>query len=264
MVEKTRSVLFGDADLGWTAPLRAELRKAGVQVTAASTGRDLLELAKRHVPDVVVLDEALEKAGVDVMVSLLRDRNPAVRIILLTPEGSDDPEPRRHLDPWRCLARSVPEADLREAVRSAMSGGASAGRKVRSPVIMCVDDDSLFLKSITRVLRRRGYTVVAYENPEEALEAVPVLKPAMAFLDVRMPVMDGLDMVAELRDELGKSFPLVLLSAKSSDQEISDGYRSGANYYLTKPCEPQKVVNLADYYVGDLDAGERRNLESQL
>src|SRR5207244_722807 len=114
----------------------------------------------------------------------------------------------------------------------------------------CVDDDRRFLDGLARVLRRHGYAVASYDNPEKAMEAVPIVNPTMVFLDVLMPGMSGLDLASELREEHGDSLPLVLLSARASDADISDGYRSGATCYLTKPCDPEALIDLAKSLVG--------------
>ncbi len=120
----------------------------------------------------------------------------------------------------------------------------------RPPVVLCVDDDRLFLKSLARILRRRDLVVIAYDNPDEAREAIPVHNPALAFVDVLMPGMNGLDLVSELREEHGSSLSVVLLSAKSSDEEILDGIRAGARYYVTKPCDPDRILQITDEVLG--------------
>jgi DNA-binding response OmpR family regulator len=105
---------------------------------------------------------------------------------------------------------------------------------------------------------------MGFESPEKALEGIPIHKPSLVFIDVLMPGMSGLDVAGELREEYGDKLPFVLLTAKSSDQEISEGYRTGAKYYITKPCEPDRVVNIADYLVGNLGPGERELIGSKL
>jgi DNA-binding response OmpR family regulator len=113
-----------------------------------------------------------------------------------------------------------------------------------------VDDDRLFLKSLARILRRRDVVVLCYEHPDEAREAIPVHNPALAFVDVLMPGMNGLDLVSELREEYGETLPIVLLSAKSSDEEIGQGLQAGARYYVTKPCDPDRILKIADEVLG--------------
>lgn len=260
MVEKPPSVLFGDPDPERINLIRSCLQDQGISVHAADSSRDFLALAQRHEPDVVVLDDRLERLGSQVIISLLRRHCPGSRIILLMSEGAHpDHEAFRHLDPICCLVRPIPDADLRVVISAALKG-VIPPTEGRPPVVLCVDDDPLFLKSLVRVLRRPGYAVISCDNPEEALEMIPILKPDLAFIDVLMPGMNGLDLASEIRDDCGQDFPLVLLSARSSDQEIAEGFRSGAANYITKPCEPRTILRTAEELLGRARKGRTRLL----
>ncbi|HLF92940.1 MAG TPA: response regulator [Planctomycetota bacterium] len=247
MVENQLSVLFGEPDLASSQALREKLEGEGIRIAASTSSREILELAGRHKPEVVVLDDRLEMMGSQVFISLFRRHCPDTRIILLLPEGTHpDRESLRHLEPVCCLVRPVADHDLLSVLRAAIKGAVPSGEGAKPPLILCVDDDERFLKSLVRVLRRPGYAVVSYDNPEEALEAIPILQPDLAFIDVLMPGMNGLDLASEIREDYGEGLPLVLLSARSSDREIADGYRSGATRYITKPCEPETLLNVAE------------------
>jgi DNA-binding response OmpR family regulator len=76
--------------------------------------------------------------------------------------------------------------------------------------------------------------------------------------------MNGLDLAEEIQEDSGGRVPVVLLSARASDQDISRGYRHGARYYITKPCEPRTVLDVVDYFIGDLEPEEREALERRL
>jgi DNA-binding response OmpR family regulator len=260
MVEKSLTVLFGDADLERSKYLRTRLQEQGIGVDAAQSSHDLLKLAEKEDPDVVVLDDRLELIGSQVFISLLRRHCPTTRIILLMPEGTHpDRETFRHLDPVCCLVRPISDGDLRVVITAALNGVVPPGEG-RPPVILCVDDDPLFLRSLVRILRRPGYAVISCSNPEEALEAIPILQPDLAFIDVLMPGMNGLDLASEIRDDYGDEFPLVLLSARTSDREISDGYRSGAATYITKPCEPESILRVAEELIPRARKGRKGSL----
>lgn len=250
MAEKTSSVLFGDRDLDRSKLLRSRLKDQGIAVHAVDSSTELLTLAEKLRPDVVVLDDGLEMIGSQVFITLLRRHCPGARIILLMPEGSHpDHEALRHLNPVCCLVHPVSDTDLRVVITAALKGVAPSGEG-RPPVVLCVDDDALFLKSLVRVLRRPGYAVISCDTPEEALEAIPILRPDLAFIDVLMPGMNGLDLASEIREDYGEELPLVLLSARSSDREIAEGYRSGATTYITKPCEPGSILRVAEELIG--------------
>ncbi|HLY10170.1 MAG TPA: response regulator, partial [Planctomycetota bacterium] len=113
-----------------------------------------------------------------------------------------------------------------------------------------------FLKSLARILRRRDVVVLCYDDPDEAREAIPVHNPALAFVDVLMPGMNGLDLVSEIREDYGNHLPVVLLSAKSSDEEIGQGMQAGACSYVTKPCDPDRILKILDEVLGARSAAQ--------
>jgi DNA-binding response OmpR family regulator len=250
MNSKVPTVLFGSADLESSRLVRERLRRDQLRVLASNNTGEFLELARRAGPDVIILDDTLESLGGEMLLRLLRQPCPEARVILLLPPGSHpDQKNLRHLGPVCSLVSPVADVDLAKVVALALQdqGGLPSPRP---PVVLCVDDDRLFLKSLARILRRRDVVVIAYDDPDEAREAIPVHSPALAFVDVLMPGMNGLDLVAELREEYGAALPVVLLSAKSSDEEIVDGIRAGARYYVTKPCDPDRILQITDEVLG--------------
>jgi DNA-binding response OmpR family regulator len=263
MSETSAVVLFGMSDLEATASTREILRGQGHEVFASSSSREILEVARRRAPAVIVLDDRLDAVGGQVLIGLLRDSCPEARIILVLPPGC---HPDHELNqPLVCtLASPVSEQELSVVIFAALRDHRPARAAAAPPVIFCVDDDALFLKSLVRILRRRGYSVVGFDSPEKVLEGIPIHKPSLVFIDVLMPGMNGLDLASELREEYGDSLPLVLLSARNSDEEIAEGYRTGARYYITKPCEPDRVINIADYLLRDLGPRERELIGSKL
>ncbi|MBI3857837.1 MAG: response regulator [Planctomycetes bacterium] len=263
MFDRKQRVLFGSPDPENTGSLRAQLQLRDIGVLSCSSSRELLELAERESPEVIVLDDRLENVGDQVLIGLLRARCPRARIILLLPPGSHpDRDREKHLDPVCSLVCPIADSDLSSVITAALRVSEQAPSK--PPVILCVDDDVLFLNSLMRILRRKGYAVIGYDNPEQALEAIPLHQPALAFIDVLMPGMNGLDLVSELREEYGAALPMVLISARSTDEEIAEGYKSGARYYITKPCDPTKVLKITEYLIGKLGPAERKLLGSQL
>jgi DNA-binding response OmpR family regulator len=250
MHDHPRSILFGCVELDRSESLRDRLQRDGARVFASSRTEEFLDLAKRGSPDVIVLDDDLDALGGEMLIRLLRAACPQSRVILLLPPGSPPArEGLRHLGPVCTLVSPVPEENLRGVIATALQMPNAVPAPL-PPVILCVDDDRLFLKSLVRTLQRRDYSVIAYADPEDALEAIPIHNPAMAFVDVLMPGMNGLDLASEIQEEYGSSLPVVLLSGKTSDQEIADGLRSGARYYVTKPCDPDRILDIADALVG--------------
>lgn len=233
------SVLFADRDLEWSREVRDILRRRGISVFAAKSTREVLRMARQHGPDVVVLDEGMEEMGPEVCVDLLRSQSPRSRVLLMTGGERD----RAHLRVERALSRpAVPDELLKSIEETAQAPPAEASR---AKLILCVDDDAAFLRGLSRLLRRNGYDVLPFQSPETALEAAPFVKPDLFIFDVRMPGMTGLDLADEIREREGQK-PLLFLSAAGSDDEITQGFRSGARGYLVKPCDPRAVLGLAE------------------
>jgi DNA-binding response OmpR family regulator len=155
---------------------------------------------------------------------------------------------------------------LLEAILAALPGRLPAPprRKRGTPLVLCVDDDRFFLEALGRILQRHGYRTATFLEPERVLESLPRLNPDVAIVDIMMPGMDGLALAQELRELTHDRLPIVFLTARATDQDIATGYEHGGTYYLVKPCEPAKVLNIVDYLVGDLDPEERSVLEAQL
>ena len=99
--------------------------------------------------------------------------------------------------------------------------------------ILLVDDDKTLLSFLSEYLQGVEYAVLAAANGTEALRMVYRERPDLVVLDVMMPGMDGWELVARLR-ELA-DFPIILLSAKSSEADKLRGFRLGVDDYVTKP-----------------------------
>ena len=112
--------------------------------------------------------------------------------------------------------------------------------------ILCVDDDGLFLNAVTRALARKGYHVIPCETPQRALEALSRGRPDAAIVDVMMPGMDGLELTERIQRLSKAQVPVILLSAAGGDAAVGRGMRSGARFYLTKPCPMEHVFSAVE------------------
>ena len=194
MADAPAFVLFGTPGLEWSELLQHRLRKQGIDVCNCTTSAELLEAARRRSPRVIVLDDGLESVGGQVLVRLIREVCPEVPIVLLLPPGSKpDRDEQNHLGPICSLVLPVSDQEFGVVIATALGNRAPA-KPATPPVIFCVDDDPQFLRSLVRILRHRGYSVIGYDNPEKVLEGIPIHNPGMVFIDVLMPGMNGLDL----------------------------------------------------------------------
>jgi DNA-binding response OmpR family regulator len=102
-----------------------------------------------------------------------------------------------------------------------------------SPKILVVDDDPTLLRFLQDFLQEEKYEIVAARNGPEALRVAYREQPDLVVLDVMMPVMDGWEVCARLRDL--SDIPIILLTAKSTEADKLRGFQLGVDDYITKP-----------------------------
>lgn len=106
--------------------------------------------------------------------------------------------------------------------------------------ILVCDDDRDIVSALEIYLGGEGYKTVAACNGMEALEAVKGQEIHLILMDVMMPELDGLRATARLREE--SNIPIILLTAKSEDNDKILGLNIGADDYITKPFNPLEVI----------------------
>ena len=107
--------------------------------------------------------------------------------------------------------------------------------------ILVVDDDPAVRDSLARTLRFEGYQVDTARDGKEALDAAHTGEPDAMILDVRMPVLDGLEACRRLRAE-GLVLPVLMLTARDSVGDRVAGLDAGADDYLIKPFALQELL----------------------
>ena len=106
--------------------------------------------------------------------------------------------------------------------------------------ILIVDDDIELRELIGFVLQQAGYLVVRAADGVEALHVFTQEQPDLVLLDVTMPRMNGLDVCQRIRAEA--STPIMLLTVRSSEEDMIQGLDLGADDYLTKPFSPRTLL----------------------
>jgi len=127
--------------------------------------------------------------------------------------------------------------------------------------ILLVDDEQRILAFLHSKLRVSGYEVITASNGLEALEQVQAQEPDLVVLDIMMPKKDGFETLKELRTF--SPVPVIILSAKGSQEDKIKGLGLGADDYLAKPFSPDELVARIEAVRRRLSSGEKRKILEQ-
>jgi two-component system response regulator ChvI len=106
--------------------------------------------------------------------------------------------------------------------------------------IALVDDDRNILTSVSMTLEAEGFDVETYNDGQSALDAFSRRMPDMAVLDIKMPRMDGMDLLQRLRQK--STMPVIFLTSKDDEIDEVLGLRMGADDYMKKPFSQRLLV----------------------
>ncbi len=122
------------------------------------------------------------------------------------------------------------------------------------PKILIADDEPhirLLLEQTLEELEDEGVKLIIVNNGEDALEAIKTEKPELVFLDIMMPKMNGFEVCHAVKNDLGmKDVYIVILTAKGQEFDKQRGSDVGADIYMTKPFNPDEIVEKAREALG--------------
>jgi len=109
--------------------------------------------------------------------------------------------------------------------------------------IVLAEDEPQIARLVEFKLKKEGYQVVWKENGKEALEAIKADRPDLILLDVMMPVMDGYEVLRQIKeDENLRNIPVIMLTARAQERDVVKGIDSGVEDYITKPFHPAELL----------------------
>jgi two-component system alkaline phosphatase synthesis response regulator PhoP/two-component system response regulator VicR len=130
------------------------------------------------------------------------------------------------------------------------------GRILMPKTILACDDEKHIVRLIQVNLERAGYTVLTAHDGKEGLEKVRSEKPDLVVLDVMMPMMDGFEVLRNLKgDPATRDIPVIMLTAKAQDADVFRGWQSGVDCYLTKPFNPMELLSFVKRIFKSLEDG---------
>ncbi|WP_243374454.1 response regulator [Geotalea sp. SG265] len=118
---------------------------------------------------------------------------------------------------------------------------------MHSKKILIVEDEESLLKLESILLSSKGYAVVGVMDGNAALQEVKSNRPDLVVLDVMLPEMDGFEVCRRIKENPETSgIPIVMLTAKKSNNDVERGKQAGAEAYITKPFRSAKVIEVIE------------------
>lgn len=124
--------------------------------------------------------------------------------------------------------------------------------------ILVIDDDPAIVHLIEYSLRRRGYMVRAAENGREGLRRIEEKMPDLVILDVMMPEMDGWETCQRIRRD--SNVPILMLTARSEEDDIVQGLELGADEYVAKPFSMRELLARMEATLRRAELGRQQGL----
>lgn len=221
------SILCIDDDPDATEILRSYLIPEGYSVTVAFSGDEGIKLAKQIKPALITLDIMMpQKDGWQVLRELKRD--PQTKDIPVIIHSMIDNKPlAMSLGAIDVMPKPVDSRQLIQRVSQAV--------KSSDQFVLVVDDNQDYTTALKNLLEQEGFSTKVANNGEEALEILKNEIPAVIFLDVVMPGMDGFQVVRRLQtNDKWRKIPVVILSGKELTDRERDMLQSHIKEVLNK------------------------------
>jgi len=241
---KKRMVLLADDDRDIAELVKLHLEKPGYQVTAVGRGVEVLEMARRHNPDLIILDILLpDMDGLAVLETLKSEPGTADIPVLMLSVLEDDGT-AFELGAAGYLAKPIHEEGLLATVDAAFS---------RRGRVLVVEDDVDTIEMMRVALRRVGYTVDVAAEGYEAVSLARRWRPQVILLDLRLPGMDGYEILTHLkRSPATRDIPIIVASAHVADADTEEKrlQAMGVVSFMPKPFSVNNLISEIDRVTG--------------
>ncbi len=116
---------------------------------------------------------------------------------------------------------------------------------IHKKTILVIDDDKSILRTFTRILQKSGYEIDTAETGKEAMEKADSRHYDLALVDIRLPDIDGTELLANLKKQLQHTVKIMITGFPSLETGVK-ALDEGADAYLVKPVKPQELLILLE------------------
>jgi CheY-like chemotaxis protein/signal transduction histidine kinase len=263
---EVRQVLVVEDDQKTQIAVQTLLRKKDIHITIAGTGAAALQELERTRFDCVILDLQLpDMTGFEVLEGMekaAREKQTAPVIIYTARELAEEENrrlsrytgsiiikgaksPERLLDEVTLFLHSV-ESTLSSEQQEIIRMQHNPDAVLQGRTLLLVDDDLRNTFALSKLLKKHDMNIVIADNGQMALDKLKENKSIeLIIMDIMMPVMDGYQAMREIRASRSlREIPIIALTARAMPEEQEKCMAAGANDYLTKPVDIERLLTL--------------------
>jgi DNA-binding NtrC family response regulator len=230
-------VLIADDEKNMRATLADILADEGYLVDAVESGEAAIRVCETGGYDILLMD--VRMPGIDGIEAFrhIRQKHPGIRVILMSAYPVDTTK-RQVLDEGATAFLPKP-LDV-ESVVKLIEG-------VSDTAVLVVDNDSPTRQEMQQSLRHKGYRVSVAQSPQEALELFEQIRFEMVFINVALPVMNGLELYLAIRKLDPQAVAIMMVDQDRQMEEIArEAVRRTAYTLIRKPFDYSQVGNMLD------------------
>jgi PAS domain S-box-containing protein len=227
VIKGGKAILVVDDEANIRRFLKHELTNSGYRVLEASGGKEAIDLAREHHPDLITLDIMMRDiSGLDVTAVLKNDPD-TKDIPILVVSVVEEKEKAYKLGANDFVTKPFTIKVLTDKINRLLQDA--------QKTILVVDDDKSLVKSLKYRLEKRGFFIYAAHDGKEALEMVKGHHPDLVLLDIVMPEMDGYEVMKALKRKPNTAqIPIVVMTGVENVEGKVQALSVGATEYLHK------------------------------
>jgi len=115
-----------------------------------------------------------------------------------------------------------------------------------TPKVLIIDDEKAVRDAIKKALKKENYEILEAQNGKEGLALLKSESPALVFLDLKMPDMDGIAFLKKIKLQHDDPFHVIVITGHGEDKDINKCYKLGANSFLRKPLSMTEICCIAE------------------
>lgn len=237
-MKKSLDVLIVDDNPDLLKTFALILRKAGISIEEAEDGLRAVELTQKHHYDMVLMDIIMPRMNGIEALEKIKANDPAAKVVLMTAYCEEQKVAKAlQAGALTTLQKPVSIKNLLETI----------GKIAPGVSIVVVDDDASIGETLTRALKLKGYEAYYAGSGEEAIRISREKGVGLALIDIKMPVMDGLETCLKLKEENPDIQNIIMTAYRDEARELVDkALVETASSCLYKPFDPAEVIKLVD------------------